>query len=73
MEMNKVDSSMIDSIGYDQGSSTMVIVFRNGHVYEFHMIPLGVYEEFLRADSKGKFFMERLKFSRYGRRRTKLE
>lgn len=31
VDMVPVDSTMIDSIGYDDQSSTMVIVFRNGH------------------------------------------
>lgn len=66
--MVEVDSSMITSIGYEDDSSKMTIVFKNGYVYDFHMIPRTIFEEFVAADSKGTFFMEKLKFSPYGRR-----
>ncbi|MGI8519154.1 MAG: KTSC domain-containing protein [Actinomycetota bacterium] len=72
MEMIEVESSMIYSIGYDGETSTMMIVFRNGQTYEFHLIPHRVYVDFLASESKGKFFMDHLKFSQYGRRVTKL-
>ena len=73
MEMIDVESSMIDSIGYEEATSRLVIVFTNGHVYEFHMIPKRVFDQFLHAESKGTFFMDNLKFSQYGRRVSKLE
>lgn len=73
MEMVEVESSMIESIGHDETTSRMVIVFRNGYVYEFHMVPRSVFEEFINAESKGKFFMDNLKFSEYGRRIRKLD
>jgi hypothetical protein len=73
MEMIQVESSMIDSVGYEEATSRMVIVFTNGHVYEFHMVPKSVFDQFLQAESKGTFFMENLKFSQYGRRVNKLE
>ncbi len=71
VEMIPVDSAMIDSIGYEDLSSTMMIVFRNGHVYEFHLIPRSLFNDFLHSESKGKYFMEKLKYSDYARRVTK--
>lgn len=71
MEMVSVDSSAIDSIGYEASTSNLMVVFRDGHVYEFHMVPLHVWNEFLVASSKGSFFNEMLKEGQYGRRRTR--
>lgn len=71
MEMLPVQSSVIDSIGYDQATSNLMVVFRDGHVYEFHMVPQHVWEEFLAASSKGAFFNEMLKEGPYGQRRTR--
>jgi hypothetical protein len=73
MEMIEVKSSMIKSVGYDEKTSRLVIVFLNGHVYEFNLVPRSVFHEFLTTESKGKFFMERLKSSPYGHRFTKLQ
>ena len=71
MEMIPVSSSVIDSIGYDTTTSNLMVVFRDGHVYEFHMVPLHVWEAFLNAPSKGAFFNEMLKEGPYGQRRTR--
>ena len=71
MKMIDVDSSVIDSVGYDDDSATLMVVFRDGHIYEFHLVPRHVYEAFLEADSKGSFFNEQLKAGPYGQRRTR--
>lgn len=71
MKMIEVESSVIDSVGYDHDSGTLMIVFRDGHVHELYLVPRHVYEELLEADSKGSFFNEKLKFGNYGQRRTR--
>lgn len=61
MKMVPVNSSVIESIGYDRLSSRLTVVFRDGHVYDFHLVPAHVYEEFLRSASKGGFFNQQPK------------
>lgn len=72
MKMIPVSSSVIDAIGYDAATSDLMVVFRDGHIYEFHMVPRRVWDEFLNAVSKGEFFNEMLKEGPYGQRRTRL-
>lgn len=50
-----VTSSNIASIGYDPASLTLEIEFKDGSVYQYFDVPSTVYEEFMRADSKGQF------------------
>jgi hypothetical protein len=71
MEETPVDSSVIRLIGYDRDSSTLLVVFRDGHVYEFFLVPPSVYEAFLQAPSKGRFFNDHFLTGPYGRRKTR--
>lgn len=71
MKMTPVESSVIDSIGYDSQTSRLTVVFRDGHVYDFHLVPAHVYEEFLGSPSKGEFFNQRLKSGPYGRGKSR--
>jgi hypothetical protein len=68
MEQIPVDSSNIASIGYDPGSQTLQVEFQGGRVYQYFDVPEGVFQEFLAASSKGKFFHANIKGSfRYAR------
>ncbi len=71
MKMVPVESTAIESIGYSQDSSSLTVIFRDGHVYEFHLVPRHVFEEFVHAPSKGSFFNEKLKSGPYGQRRSR--
>lgn len=71
MKMEPVESSVIDSVGYDSQASRLTVVFRDGHVYDFHLVPAHVYEEFLRSPSKGEFFNQHVKTGPYGRSKTR--
>ncbi len=70
MKMVPVKSSVIDSIGYESQTSRLTVVFRDGHVYDFHLVPTHVYEEFLRSSSKGEFFNRYLRAGPYGQSKT---
>ncbi len=71
MNLVRVTSDVIDALGYDEVASSLTVVFSDGRVYEFHLVPRSVYEEFLVAPSKGSFFNEKLKNGPYGSRRTR--
>lgn len=62
---------MIRVIGYDRASSTLLVVFRDGQVYEFFLVPPAVHEAFLLAPSKGRFFNEHFLSGPYGSRKTR--
>jgi hypothetical protein len=53
VETVPVASSIIDSIGYDNASASLMVVFRDGYVYEFHLVPRHVFDDFLISPSKG--------------------
>lgn len=55
MDWNSVGSSNIDAIAYEEESSTLFIRFNDGSEYEYYDVPMSIYEDFLNADSKGKF------------------
>lgn len=60
MEIVKVESSNIDSIGYDKNNQTLLIAYKNGRNYHYNGVELKTYEDFKNADSKGKFFWENI-------------
>ena len=61
MERTPVSSSNISAIGYDPDSEVLEIEFTNGAVYSYSGVPLGEYESFMSADSKGKYLHANIK------------
>ena len=61
MEMIQVESSNIDSIGRDEATGVMRIQFQNGGLYAFKGVPISTFNEFLGAESKGKYFASQIK------------
>lgn len=55
MNMIKVDSSNIDSIGYDENRAILEIQFISGAAYEYFDVPSFVFEELMSAESKGSY------------------
>ena len=56
MERIPVDSSNINSVGYDPQSETLEIEFHSGGIYQYSGVPEHVYEQMIEASSKGQFF-----------------
>jgi hypothetical protein len=56
VNMNPVTSSNIGAIGYDGEAQVLHVQFTSGRKYAYFNVPLEVYDAFLSADSKGKFF-----------------
>ncbi|MRH79078.1 KTSC domain-containing protein [Spiribacter sp. C176] len=54
--MQSVSSKAIDAIGYDPTTQRLRIIFRQGRTYDYCGVPAHIYEQFLRAASKGGFF-----------------
>jgi hypothetical protein len=54
--MQAVDSSQIESIGYDAINQILYIAFKNTNsTYAYLEFPLAKWAEFVAAESKGKF------------------
>jgi hypothetical protein len=61
MNRTPVSSSSIVSIGYDPGTLTLEVEFTGGSVYQYFGVPETVYQEFIRASSKGQFLHANIK------------
>ena len=60
-EMEWVDSSSIDQIGYDEDNRELWIRFKSGETYAYSDVPATTHEEIMRADSKGSYFNREVK------------
>lgn len=60
MNRISVDSSNINSIGYDEEEQILEIEFDNG-IYHYFNVPSQIYQSFLIANSHGKYFHENIK------------
>lgn len=56
-----VQSSNIDSVGYDSEENILQIKFKSGGIYNYHNVPKRIYTTLLAAPSKGKFFHQEIK------------
>jgi hypothetical protein len=61
MNRQKVSSTQIKEIGYDEKTSTLEIEFHRGNVYQYHPITKEGYEQMMKAESPGKFFHANIK------------
>jgi hypothetical protein len=56
-----VVSSNIAAIKYDDESETLSVRFKDGDEYEYFDVPSGLYDDFMSASSKGRFFHQNIK------------
>lgn len=61
MERQRVSSSNVRSIGYDEASSTLEVEFNSGGVYQYYGVPESVYATLMRASSKGSYLNNHVK------------
>jgi len=62
VDMVKVVSSNIDSVGYDEKVKELYVRFKGGlGVYKYLLVPKELVETFMLAESKGKFFNSLIK------------
>lgn len=65
MEMQTVQSSNINAIGFDANTGTMMIRFTNNKTYKYEGVKPEEFEAFAKSESKGRHFaaMIRPKFT----------
>ena len=61
VERVPVESSNIESIGYDEETKELVVEFKGGQLYLYENVPPLIYKKFLEAESKGRFFGANIK------------
>ena len=55
MDRHQVASSNIRAIGYDVTTQTLEIEFLSGWVYQYYEVPEYLYDQIMKASSKGQF------------------
>ena len=63
MNRTPVTSSNVASVGYDQNTLTLEVEFHSGFVYQYFDVPEAVYQEFMAADSLGRYLNQNIKNS----------
>ncbi len=61
MNREYVDSSNIESVGYDESTQTLEIEFKRGDVYEYSGVPENVFIELKGASSVGGYFNKNIR------------
>lgn len=61
MQLQKVQSSVIDSFGYESSTSTLGVVFKNKKIWFYTGVTEKVYQGLVDAESKGKYFNAEIK------------
>jgi hypothetical protein len=56
-----VDSGLFAAAAYREQPRQLYLRFRDGDVYRYFDCPLPVYNEFLTAESKGKYFSQKIR------------
>jgi hypothetical protein len=61
MKMHPMDSSNIDSIGYDPNKMMLHVKFNSGKTYAYHNVEQIIFNKFLAASSPGGHFASHIK------------
>jgi hypothetical protein len=69
IQRQAVQSSNLASIGYHRGLRVLEIEFQSGAIYRYREVPLDIFADLMRAESKGRFFIEKVR-GRYSFQKT---
>lgn len=61
MNWQPLESKLLSSVAYDAEKSILYLRFRSGDVYRYFDLPAGHYEQFLRAESRGRYFLAHIR------------
>lgn len=62
MQSHDFKSSMLNSCTYDETKELLTLTFqKGGQTYEYRDVPEAVYNDFVSAESAGKFFLSQIK------------
>lgn len=70
MDRTDIVSSMILSAGYDTKESMLEIEFSDGEVWQYFDVPLSVWKDLIRSDSKGRTYKRTIKYQYAGSKHT---
>lgn len=61
MQWQPIESRMFTAGAYDGSSRVLYLRFRSGDVYRYFNFPADVYQQFLGAESRGRFFLNHIR------------
>lgn len=61
MAREMVDSSVIAAVEYYEAGQQLDIELTNGSIYRYLDVPPAVFEAFMAADSKGRYYNDRIR------------
>ena len=61
MRRTQVESSAIESVGYDPDTAVLEVEFTSGELYRYFAVPRSVHHELLEAESPGHYFGEHVR------------
>ena len=61
MQRQQVESSSIQSVGYDSDRHVLEVEFENGSVYHYFLVPRSIHAGLMAAESKGRFLNAKIK------------
>jgi hypothetical protein len=61
MERKPVESSNIESVGYDKATKVLEVKFKSGSVYQYTNVPPEKHKALVEADSVGGYFSANIK------------
>lgn len=61
MKRETIDSSNINSIGYNKESKTLEVQFKNEKVYQYKSISAETHEDLMGCHSKGRYLFDNIK------------
>jgi hypothetical protein len=73
MDWQSFESKLLASSAYDAGKHILYLRFRSGEVYRYLEFPEEQYQEFLAAESRGRYFLSHIRNRFPYQRRAKLQ
>ncbi|NJM53485.1 MAG: KTSC domain-containing protein [Blastocatellia bacterium] len=61
MKRIAVESSNLASVGYDEAAKMLEIQFHSGGIYQYDNVKKEFYDELMKAESKGRYFLHEIK------------
>ncbi len=55
------ESSVLHSASYDKVMNRLTVTFKSGKSYDFYDVPVSIWQEFIEAESKGRYFTQNIK------------
>ena len=65
MKREKVESSVLKSVGYDKDKKVLETELVNDTIYEYYKVPLSEYTNFIKSTSLGEYYNKHIKKYRY--------